>query len=445
MALPPGPSAPSLVQTLRWVRRPASYMHEMRRRYGDTFVLRMAGMGNFIFFCTHDAIKEIFTASHEDLSAAPIARDLGPFLGNYSMLTLDGAAHLRQRKLLFPPFHGERMQAHTQIMQEVTADSMTKWPIGRVFSVHQYMQEITLEVMLRAVFGVEDGARMRQLAELVTRVTDNMSTPVVLAPWLQFELGGLTPFGKVMRLVKAVDEIVYDEIGRRRKSGDAADRNDVLSMLMQAKDEDGNGMTDVELRDELMTLLVAGHEMSATALAWALERLLALPEITASAREEIERVSEGKALDAASIGKLEYMDGIVKEILRLRPVVPMAPRKVMRPMKIGGFDVPVGWNVCVSIYLVHHDERVYPDPERFDPLRFVGKKTDPYTWLPFGGGIRRCIGMALAQYEMKVILAEVLRRAELSNAPGPPIQMERRGFTLVPSGGTPVILQGMRG
>jgi len=445
MALPPGPSDPSVVQTMQWVRKPAAYMLEMRRRYGDTFALRMAGMGTFVFFCTQDAIKEIFTASHEDLSAAPIARDLGPFLGNYSMLILDGAAHLRQRKLLFPPFHGERMQAHTQVIQKVTADSIKKWPLGRVFSVHQYMQQITLEIMLRAVFGVEDGARMGQLAELVTRMTDSMSTPAVLAPWLQVELGGITPFGKVMRLVKAIDDIVYDEIGRRRKSGDAADRTDVLSMLLQAKDEEGQGMTDVELRDELMTLLVAGHEMSATALAWAMERLVALPEIMASARDEIERVAEGKTLDAASMGKLEYMDSIVKEILRLRPIVPMAPRKAMRPMKIGGFDVPAGWNVCVSIYLVHHDERVYPDPERFDPSRFLGKRTDPYTWLPFGGGIRRCIGMAFAQYEMKVVLTEVLRRADLAIAPGPPIQMVRRGFTLEPSGGTPVIMQGMRG
>jgi len=445
MAFPPGPSTPSLVQTMHWVRRPVPFMHEMRARYGDTFAVRFAGIGNFVFFCTHDAIKEIFTANHEDLSFAPIARDLGVLLGKYSVLVLEGAAHLRQRKLLLPPFHGERMQAYTQVMQKVTTDSIRKWPIGRVFPVHQYMQEITLEVILRAVFGVEDGARMRQLAGLMTRLADRMMTPAVLLPWFQFELGGLTPYGKFMHLAKAVDDILYDEISRRRKSGDAADRTDVLSMLLQAKDEEGKGMTDEELRDELITLLFAGHETTASALAWAIERLFSLPEITANARDEIERVSGGNALDATSLGKLEYVDGIVKETLRLRPIVPIAPRRAMRPMKIGGFDVPAGWNAGACIYLAHHDERVYPDPERFDPLRFVGKKTDPYTWLPFGGGIRRCIGMAFAQYEMKVVLAEVLRQAKLSIAPGPPIQMVRRGLTLVPRGGTPVIMQGIRG
>ena len=204
-------------------------------------------------------------------------------------------------------------------------------------------------------------------------------------------------------------------------------------------------MTDQELRDELITLLFAGHETTASALAWAIERLLSLPAITASARDEIERVSEGKRLDAASLGKLEYVDGIVKETLRLRPIIPIAPCRVLRPVKIAGFDLPAGSNAAACIYLAHHDERVYPDPERFDPLRFVGKKTDPYTWLPFGGGVRRCIGMAFAQLEMKIVLAEVLRRADLAIAPGPPISTVRRGLTLVPRGGTPVIMKGTRG
>jgi cytochrome P450 len=444
MALPPGPSDPSLVQTYHWIRRPVPYMHELRRRHGDAFTLRMAGIGTFAFFCRQDAIKEIFTANHEDLSLAPIAGDFGVLVGEHSVLVLEGAAHLRQRKLLLPAFHGERMQAYTDVMRKVTDDSIARWPLRRAFPVHHRMQEITLEVILRAVFGVEDGARMRQLADLMARLADRVMTPAVLLPWFRFELGGLTPYGQFVRVSEAVDRVIYDEIARRRKAGDAADRVDVLSMMMLAKDEDGKPMTDRELRDELITLLFAGHETTASALAWAFERLLSLPEIVSRARDEIERVSEGEPLDAACIGKLEYLDGIVKEALRLRPIVPLAPRRVMRPVKIGGFDLPVGCNAAASIYLAHHDERVYPDPERFDPLRFVGKKTDPYTWLPFGGGIRRCIGMAFAQYEMKVVLAEVLRRADLSIAPGPPIRTVRRGLTLVPLGGTPVIMSGTR-
>jgi cytochrome P450 family 110 len=420
-------------------------MHETRRRYGDTFSLRMAGIGNYVLYCTHDAIKEVFTANPEDLSFAAIMKDLGILIGDYSVLALEGAAHLRQRKLLLPAFHGERMQAYTEVMHKVTADSIRRWPIGRPFPVHNYMQQITLEVILRAVFGVEDGARMRQLADLLTRLADRVMTPTVLLPWFRFDLGGFSPYGQFVRLSKAVDDMLFDEIGRRRKAGDAADRTDVLSMLMLAKDEEGQPMTNQELRDELITLLFAGHETTASALAWAIERLLALPDIAASAREEIERVSEGKPLDAASLGKLEYLDGIVKETMRLRPIIPIAPRRVLRSVHIGGFDVPAGWNVAACIYLAHHDERVYPDPERFDPLRFVGKKTDPYTWFPFGGGIRRCIGMAFAQYEMKIVLAEVLRRTDLTLAPGPPISTVRRGLTLVPRGGTPVIMNGMRG
>jgi cytochrome P450 len=416
-------------------------MNDCRRTYGETFTLRLSGIGTLVLFTQPEAIKQIFTADTDVLRAGEAQRDLEPLLGRHSVLMLDGAAHLRERRLMMPPFHGERMHAYALAMRDFADDVIDTWRVAEPMPLQRSMQRITLSVILSAVYGYERGPRFDEIADQITRTVNAAMTPWVLLPFFQRSFFGLTPWDKYLREAERGDRMLFDEIARRRRSDDMAKRSDILSLLMSARYDDGSPMSDQELRDELLTLLVAGHETSATALSWAFERVLNHPEVLAKARAELDTVVGDGPLSPEHLPRLEYFDAILKETLRLRPILPIVVRKVHSPIEIGGWQLPAGVTAAPCIYLAARDPRSFPEPERFRPERFVGTKTDPYTWLPFGGGVRRCLGMAFAQYEMKIVLAETLLRVRMRLERHEPAKLTRRAITLVPGGGTRVVVE----
>ncbi len=424
--LPPGPNAPALLQIGRWIVRPIELLESCHARYGDVFTLRApGGTGTIIVVSDPDLVKGIFTADPDVLLAGVgNASILEPMLGRHSLLTLDGAEHLRQRRLLLPAFHGERMHAFAAIMREITETSFASWPIDRPFSIHTMMQSITLDVILQTVFGIGADDRYHLRAALVDLLE------IAANPWLIFPgLVGLNPFKvpwlRITRLKKRVDETLYRMIADRRRALTAT--GDVLAMMLEARDDTGAGMTDVEIHDELLTLLLAGHETTATTLAWIFDRVLAHPQVLAKLRDEL------------AAGREEYLDAVIRETLRVRPIIPMVGRHVAKPYQLGRWTIPTGMRLAPSIYLSGMNATTYPDPTRFLPERWLGVKPDPYTWFPFGGGIRRCIGMAFALFEMRIVLSTILPHADLRLADGA-ATIVRRGITLAPSNGARVVL-----
>lgn len=444
MDLPAGPSAPSVVQLVDWVRRPLEVMERGLRRHGGVFTMRLPTTPPLVFFSDPAAVKEIFTADPDDARAGEANVILRGVLGENSLLLLDGGRHLRERKLMMPPFHGERMRTYGEVMRDATLRAMARWPRGKAFPLHPQTQAITLEVILRAVFGLDDEARLAEMRDVLVRWTDAGSSPVAtallfLTPPSQVDrlrtlaelpFGRFLPWYAVTQAKKQVDEMLIGEIRARRAGG-----ADVLSLLVGARDEQGRPMTEEELHDEMLTLLAAGHETSATALTWAVHHLLEHPAWMEKLRTEI---GSGE-VDPERVARLDLLDAVVKETLRITPIIPLVARRLAKPMRIGGRDLPAGVVAVACIWLTHRRPDVWPDPERFDPTRFLGRKTDPYAYYPFGGGTRRCLGMAFAIYEMKIVLATILSRVSLSRAPGERVKVVRRGITLSPSGGMPVV------
>ena len=426
--LPAGPRTPPLLQALRWVQWPVDLMEECAAEFGDCFTLRPPGSPPMVFFSHPDAIRDIFTGSEDTLHAGEANARFEPLLGRHSLLLLDGQSHLRERRLLQPPFHGERMHAYGDVMRDVAASAIARWPIGRPFPLHPEMQGITLDVILRTVFGLEEGAGMRALrVELLGLLTTIADPQRLIAAQMKAGAGGAGAL-----VVRAgVDRLLFAEIARRRTAGDT-DRADVLSVLLGARDEQGQPMTDEELRDELVTFLVAGHETTATALAWAFHHLLANPAELERVRHELCSGSDGGI-------RGDYIDAVVRESLRLTPIVPIVGRRLLTPLVIGGRALPAGVVAAPCIYLAHRRPQRWPQPAQFRPERFLGARPTPYEFLPFGGGVRRCLGMAFALFEMKIVLAEVLTRLELEPATGYQVRVVRRAVTLAPSEGMPVV------
>lgn len=433
---PPRRVHPPLYTTYMWIRRPLDYWDAVSARHGGTFVMKLPGMEPLVVFSNPEDVKQVFADHGDAMHAGEFNRVLAPFLGEKSVLMLDGKEHLRHRRLLLPPFHGERMQAYGREMIDLTRREIEPWRAGDTLSVHEPMQHITLKVIVRTIFGVEEGPRFDAFVDRLTELTELAAWPPLLFPFMQVDLGAWSPWGRFQRKAADVDAAILSEIRRRRHEG-AGDRADVLSLLVSAKDETGVGMSDDELRDELVTLLVAGHETTATALAWAFRWILDTPEVERRLTEEILGAAEG-GLTPERVIKLEYLDAVVREVLRLQPVIPLVGRILQERMTLGGFDLPAGTPIACSIYLAHRRPEVYPEPARFRPERFLGTKFTPAELFPFGGGIRRCIGMAFALYEMKMVLAEVIRGARLELAGDGPVKVTRRSITLTPSGGTRV-------
>jgi cytochrome P450 len=423
MSLPAGPRLAPPLQTLGWIARPVPFLRRAHARYGDVFTLRMATGERWVVLAHPDHVREVFTGPADLLRAGEANRILLPVVGRHSVLLLDGPEHLRQRRLLLPPFHGERMQGYRDAMVEATEREVATWAPGEVVRLAPAMQRITLEVILRTVFGVADGGEVERLRRLLLELLEFTVAPRRLV--LLALLGGerLKDLPSLRRVLAPVDAALLDEIARRRAAPDLDEREDVLSLLLRARDEDGAGLSDAELRDELVTLLVAGHETTATALGWAFERLLRHPAAVARATAEP-----------------EYADAVVTETLRLRPVLALVVRRLREPMTIAGHDLPAGSEVAPCIYLVHRRPDLYPDPDAFRPERWLGAaKPGTYTWLPFGGGIRRCLGASFALMEMQTVLRTVLATARLRPVDGASELTARRAITLVPARGAAAV------
>ncbi len=435
MALPPGPSAPMPVQAMRWISRPVSFLERCERRYGEAFTIRLPAAGDVVFLTDPAAVKEVFTGDPEVFHAGEANGILEPLVGRHSVLLLDESPHLRQRKLLLPPFHGRRMQRYEEVFREVTDREMERWPVGEPFALRPRMQAITLEVIMRAVFGVEGEARLAELGRRLARMLDLSASrfPLLLLPAARRYEGPGGPLRAFARARREVDEIIFEEIDRRRSDPAVDERDDVLSMLVQARDEDGEPMSAQELRDELMTLLVAGHETTATGLSWAWERLLRRPE------------AHARLVQEAAEGGDDYLDAVVKETLRLRPVIQLVMRRLTQPVAVGGWDLPAGANVAPCVYLVHRRPDVYPEPALFRPERFLEQPPDTYSWIPFGGGLRRCVGASFALHEMRVVLQTMAERAVL-HAPGAAHheRPRRRTITMAPAEDAVVVLDELR-
>jgi cytochrome P450 len=417
-------------------------MERCAQRFGDCFTIRLPVNPPFVFFTDPEAVKEIFTGDPEKLPAGATRAILQPLVGQHSVLVLDGARHAQQRKLLMPPFHGERMQAYSEVMREITDQTMARWPVGRAFPIQPEMQSITLNVILRTVFGIDEGAEFVHLRDLLVELLSLGTNPLALIPWFPTLLSPFTKRQRLMQLIEEVDTALYAAIAYRRKAGTEG-RPDILSMLIDARDEDGQSMTDVELRDELITMLVAGHETTATSLSWTFHRILQHPEVIEKLKAELRSVAGNGAVAPAQINKLDYLDATIKEAQRLIPIVPIVGRKIHEPMRIGGRDLPAGVIAAPCIYLTHHRADIWPDPNRFDPDRFLARRPSPYEFFPFGGGNRFCLGAAFAMYEMKIVLTQVLLRVTLRAAPGRTVRVVRRGVTFAPSEGMPVVLESL--
>jgi cytochrome P450 len=442
--LPPGPTIWPLRQMLYYARQPYRALEEGAREFGTCYTVRNPGQPPIVMFSDPAAIRDIYNADADEVHGGEgVAPILGPILGWKSLLVLDGARHRRERKLLMPPFHGERMHLYGRLMREITDRVVERWPLGRQFPIHREMQAITLDVILNAVFGLTEGAtqvRVRDVFLRALRLFEGAGAAFLAIPALQFELAGLTPWGRFVRLRREIDRVLHMEITRRRAEGTAG-RNDVLSMLIDARDEDGAPMTDQELLDEMFTILGAGHETTAGALAWTFYHVLRRPNVLARLRTELAQVVGDGPVEAEHLPKLEYLDAVIKESARLTPVATQTVRLLKVPMRIGGRDLPAGVRVSAAIYATHHRADLWPDPERFDPDRFLGTRPNPYTFFPFGGGERRCLGAAFAGFEMKVVLAQVLARASLQLAPGYRMRPVLRAITVAPWGGVPVTLE----
>jgi cytochrome P450 len=441
--LPPGPPEPALAQTLQWIARPVAFLERAQRRYGETFTMRLVGIDPFVCVSDPEIIRDVFTGPPEQLRAGEANAVLEPILGQSSVLLLDGPRHMSQRRLLLPPFHGQRMRAYGAIIRDATLRSMADWPRGEAFPVHPRTQSITLDVILRAVFGVDDARPLRGLDETLAELLERIANPIWLLQPLQADLGPLSPGGRLADLLARVDALLYALL-RERRTQDHTGREDILSMLLEARHEDGSPMSDTELRDELLTLLVAGHETTATSLAWTFHRLVETPDVLERVVEELDRVFPDGVVDPDRVGELTYLDAVIKETLRLNPVVPLVGRRLQARLRFADLELPAGVIVVPSIYMTHRNARVWPDPERFDPSRFLGTKVSPYAFFPFGGGVRRCIGMAFALYEMQVVLATVLTRLRVRRAPGKPVRLVRRAITFAPSQGMPLVVEARR-
>jgi cytochrome P450 family 135 len=435
--LPPGPRMPSALQAVAWARRPLPFLERCRRRYGDVFTLRVRNAGTWVILAGPEDVRRVFTADHATLGVGIANSILGPLLGPRSVMLLEEPEHVRRRRLMLPPFHGERMQGYAETMAELTRRELRTWPLGEPFELWPRMQEITLESIMRVVFGEIDGARLRGLRARLRELTDWMNDPrrlTLLAAAGPRWLAANTAYRDVMA---PVERAVLEEVRERQARTDAdPDRptspgaaddpanpgrpgGDIASLLAHARYEDGSPMTEQDLRDELVTLLTDGP--TSALLCWAFERLLRHPAKLARLRAEID---DG--------GSEEYLEAVVKETMRLCPAAPIVVRRLLQPMQLGGYTIPAGTTVAPCVHLIHRREDVYPEPLRFLPERFLEHPAGTYTWIPFGGGVRRCLAAAYAQLLMKCVIRTVIAELDLRAVERPSERPVKSAITFVP-------------
>ena len=436
MTQPPGPSPSRYLRTLRIFKalfRPLDYLQEDTRRYGDIY--QLGRQPPFVVISNPQAIKEIFTAPPEQFEIGKGNASLSFLLGDNSLLLKDGEPHQQRRRLLMPSFHGEYLQTYAQQICEITQQVTNQWQVGKPFRVRADMQEITLRVILRVVFGLDSGERYEQLRRLLSSLLDSISSPLssslLFFSFLQKDWGPLSPWGRFLRLKQQVKQLLYEEIRDRREQNQSGD--DILSLLITAQDSSGASMSDEEIHDELMTLLVAGHETTASALVWALYWVHYLPEVHEELGQELN--SLGDRTNPLEVTRLPYLGAVVAETLRIYPIVAGTFTRICQsPMELMGYRFEAGTAFVASIYSTHQREELYPQPKQFRPERFLERQYSPYEYLPFGGGNRRCLGAALALMEMKLALATIVSRFQLTLPNKRPLKPVRRGLTVAPPG-----------
>jgi cytochrome P450 len=438
MSLPDGPKSPKIWQMLQWITMPFSFMRTCSDRYGDSFTATLTPeLTPIVFFSNPKALQVILSTDDSELFDSPGDQNavFEPILGMQSLMGLSGDGHRRMRQLLMPPFHGERMRSYGQLIRDITEEVMRERVPGKPFSVRKSMQKISMRVILRAVFGLNEGTRYQQLERLLATMLDGMSNPLSVGflyfPMLRQDLGPLSPWGSFVRARRQIDQLIYDEIAERRTHPDVS-RNDILTLLMSAQDEAGEALTNAELRDELMTLLVAGHETTATAITWALYWIHKFPTIRKQLLEELQALDG--PLDPSAVFRLPYLNAVCCETLRIYPVgMTTFARVTKSTVELMGSTLEPGTVVIGCIYVAHHRAEVYPEPDEFRPERFLERRYSPFEYLPFGGGVRRCIGMAFAQFEMKLVLSGILSGFELALTDRRSVRPMRRALTSGPS------------
>lgn len=436
MKLPAGPQTPFWWQTLHLIAQPTKFLDTCAQRYGDTFTLRVLGLNSppVVFFSHPQAIQEIFSLPAKQLDFGKATHVFQPLMGEKSVILQQGRSHQRQRQLLLPPFHGDRLKAYGQLICQITEKVTAQWTVGTSISIQQFMSDITLQIILQVVFGINPGLRYQQLQELLSSLLEDVTTPLYSSlfffPPLQQDLGAWSPWGHFLRRRKRIDNLIYTEIAQRRLVTD--ERSDILTMLMSARDEDGRQMTDVELRDQLVSLLLLGYETTAAALAWAFYLIHSTESVLTKLMQELEPL-EGE-LNPEVVTQLPYLSAVCQETLRIYPIgLICVPRMVKEPLQVGDYEFDIGTVLVPCIYLAHRREALYIEPEQFKPERFLQCNFSPYEYLPFGGGSRGCIGTAFSMYEMKLVLATILSRFRLSFASRNSVQPVRRGITIVPA------------
>jgi len=422
-------------------------MESAVKQFPDLFTAKLFGERSRIFVHNPQAIQKILTNDRKKFtSPGEESKILEPIVGTSSLLMLDGDRHKRERKLLMPPFHGDRIKVYSKLICQLSEKVINNLSVGQTFSARSAMQAISLQVILEVVFGLHEGEKSQKLKQKITDLCDlfesTFTSTFLFFPWLQKDLGAWSPWGKFLRDREEIDKLLYQEIADRRKQ-DLSDRDDILSLLMSACDEDGNPMTDKELRDELITMLFAGHETTASALAWGLYWVNSLPEVKAKLLQELDSLGENP--DPMEIARLPYLTAVCNETLRIYPVgILTFAREAQEPVELLGYKLEAGQIIEGCIYLTHHREDLYPEPKKFKPERFLERQYSPNEFMPFGGGIRRCLGYALAELELKLVLATIISKYELTLANNKPEKPARRGVTLAPANGVKMKLIGER-
>ncbi|MDZ4871534.1 MAG: putative cytochrome P450 135B1 [Chroococcidiopsis cubana SAG 39.79] len=439
MPLPNTLKTPPFLQKLQWVTDPVGYMESAVEQYPDIFTAQIVGFGDTLVFIHHpQAIQEILTSDRKKFAASgELNRILQPLTGDHSVFMLESLCHKRRRQLLTPPFHGERMQAYSQLICNLTQKVFSQLPLNQPFLARNAMQNISLQVMVEAVFGLSEGERYQKLKRLLGLMTglfgSLLTSSALYFSWLQTDLGAWSPWGRLVRIRQQIDELLYAEIAFRREQPDS-DRIDILSLLMSARDEEGKSMTDRELRDEMMALLLAGQETTASAMAWGLYWIHYLPQVREKLLQELKPLSD--SLDPMSFVRLPYLSAICNETLRIYPVAMLTfPRVVQERVDLLGHQLEPGTVTVGCIHLLHQREDLYPQPKQFRPERFLERQFSPYEFMPFGAGVRRCLGDALAPFEMKIVLATILSRYQLELLDNRAERPQRRGVTLAPASG----------
>ncbi|MEH1834976.1 MAG: cytochrome P450 [Nostoc sp.] len=448
MQLPNPLKTPCFLQKLQWVIDPVSYMENAAQQYPDIFTGRIVGFGDTVVFVNHpQAIQEILSNDRKKFVAVGKMNKIGePLVGEYSVALLEGTRHKQQRQLVMPAFHGERMRAYGQLICDLCTKVFNQLPLNQHFLARNLTQEITLQVLLQVVLGLNEGEKLQKLKHLLPQMLDLFRSPfsssLLFFSFLQKDLGAWSPWGKFLCDRQQIDKLIYAEISERREQNDS-DRIDILSMLMSATDEAGQPMTNQELRDQLMTLMVAGYETTATAMAWGLYWIHQKPLVREKLLQELDTL--GDSPDPMSIYRLPYLTAVCNESLRIYPIVMFSfPRVVQEPVELLGHPLEPGTVTLPSIYLTHQREDLYPQPKEFQPERFLERQFSPYEFLPFGGGVRRCIGEALAIFQMKLVLATVLSHYQLALVDQRIERPQRRGFTLAPASGVKMVITGRR-